>query len=78
MTEQDRNGHVLSVRRSDGSELVTLSTLGAGEPWAVFLQPGGGIHNAYLGSQDSPIVWLNTDDYEVTRDEDGTYVVVVD
>jgi hypothetical protein len=77
MSEQDRNGHLLSIRRADGSEVVSLSTLGSGEPWSVYLQPGGGIRNAYLGSQDSPIVWLNTDDSEVGRDEDGTYYVVV-
>lgn len=78
MSEQEHNGHLLSIRRANGAELVRLSSLGSGEPWSVFLQPGGGIKNAYLGTQDSPIVWLHADDFEVTRDEDGTYVVVVD
>lgn len=78
LEESDGNGHLLSIRRADGTELVTLSTLASGEQWAVYMQPGGGIQNAYVGAQDSPIVWLNTDEHTVGRHEDGTYVIVVD
>lgn len=78
LTEEAANGHLLSIRRADGTELVSLSTLASGEPWAVYMQPGGGVQNAYAGPQDSPHVWVNTDEHQISRDEDGTYVIVVE
>jgi hypothetical protein len=78
LSEEDVNGHVLSIRRADGTELVTLSTVTSGEPWAVYMQPGGGVQNAYAGPQDRPHVWVNTDEHQISRDEDGTYVICVD
>ena len=78
LSEQEANGHLLSIRRADGTEVVTLSTLASGEPWAVYMQPGGGVQNVYLGAQDSPVVWVDADAHPITRDEDGTYVIQID
>jgi hypothetical protein len=79
MSEHDINAHTLSIRRADGTEVVTVaSALGSGEQWAVYMQPGGGLQNAYLGGQDDPRVWVNTDESSVSRDEDGTYVIYID
>ena len=79
MSEQDINAHTLSIRRADGTEVVTVvSALGSGEQWSVYMQPGGGLQNAYLGGQDNPRVWVNTDESSISRDEDGTYVIYFD
>lgn len=78
LSEHDANAHTLSIRRADGTEVVTVSTLGSGQPWAVFMAPGGRVQNAYVGGVDSPLVWLNSDDHAVSRDEDGTYVITID
>ncbi|WP_242453683.1 hypothetical protein [Mycolicibacterium sp. P9-64] len=78
LSEEEVNGHLLSIRRADGTELVTLSTAASGEPWAVYMQPGGGVQNAYAGPQDNPHVWVNADEHHISRDEDGTYVICVD
>lgn len=79
MSEQDINAHTLSIRRADGTEVVTVaSALGSGEQWSVYMQPGGGLQNAYLGGQDDPRVWVNTDESSVSRDDDGTYVIYID
>jgi hypothetical protein len=34
--------------------------------------------NAYVGTPSDPIVWVNTEDRQVERDEDGTYVIRID
>jgi hypothetical protein len=79
MSDHDVNAHTLSIRRSDGTEVVTVaSALGSGEQWSVYMQPGGGLQNAYLGGQDDPRVWVNTDESSVSRDDDGTYVIYID
>jgi hypothetical protein len=79
MSEHDINAHTLSVRRADGTEVMTVtSALGSGEQWSVYMQPGGGLQNAYVGGQDDPRVWVNTDESSVSRDEDGTYVIYID
>lgn len=79
MSEHDVNAHTLSIRRADGTEVVTVaSALGSGEQWSVYMQPGGGLQNAYLGGQDDPRVWVNTDESSVSRDDDGTYVIYID
>jgi hypothetical protein len=78
MSEQDANGHTLSIRRADGTEVVTVSTLGSGQQWAVYMQPGGGVQNAYLGGQGDPDVWVNSEAHQIARDEDGTYVISID
>ncbi|MDT5067996.1 MAG: hypothetical protein QOK02_4151 [Mycobacterium sp.] len=79
MSEQDVNAHTLSIRRADGTEVVTVaSALGSGEQWSVYMQPGGALQNAYLGGQDDPSVWVNTEESSVSRDDDGTYVIYID
>jgi hypothetical protein len=79
MSDHDVNAHTLSIRRADGTEVVTVaSALGSGEQWSVYMQPGGGVQNAYLGGQDDPRVWVTTDESSVSRDEDGTYVIYID
>jgi hypothetical protein len=75
LSEEDQRGHTLSIRRADGTEVLTVSTLGSGQQWSVYMQPGGGVQNAYLGEQDAPHVWVNTDEHEISRDKDGTYVI---
>ena len=45
---------------ADGSEVVTVaSAVGSGQQWSVYMQPGGGLQNAYLGGQDNPRVWVD-------------------
>lgn len=76
-SEQEVNAHTLSIRRADGTEVVSLSAY-EGEPWSVYMEPGGTVQNAYLGSQDDPLVWVDTKDLAVSRIEDGTYVIRLD
>jgi hypothetical protein len=73
MSEQELNGHTLSIRGADGEELVSISA--TGDEWGVQLQPGGGIRGAYLGTRADTPVWVNTWDRQIERDEDGTYVI---
>jgi hypothetical protein len=77
LSESDANAHTLSIRRADGTEIVTVSTLGSGQQWAVYMQPGGKVQNVYLGDPGEPSVWVNADEYDITRDADGTYVVTM-
>jgi hypothetical protein len=73
---EDENAHTLSIRRANGEEV--LSIFSATEEWSVYLRPGGGMTNAFVGTPSDPIVWVNTDDRRVERDEDGTYVIRID
>jgi hypothetical protein len=72
----DENAHMLSIRRGTGEEVLTVFS--PTEEWSVYLQPGGAMTNAFLGTPNDPIVWVNTSDRRVERDEDGTYVVCID
>lgn len=74
--EEDENGHTLSIRRATGEEV--LSIFSPGEEWSVYLQPGGAMTNAFVGAPSDPVVWVNANDRQVERDEDGTYVVRID
>jgi hypothetical protein len=73
---EDENGHTLSIRRANGQEVMTIFS--PTEEWSVYLRPGGAMTNAFVGSPSDPIVWVNTDDRQVERDEDGTYVIRID
>lgn len=73
---EDENAHTLSIRRATGEEV--LSVFSPHEEWSVYLQPGGGITNAFVGTPGKPIVWVNANDRRVERDEDGTYVIRID
>jgi hypothetical protein len=53
-----------------------LSIFSPSEEWSVYLQPGGGMTNAFVGTPSDPVVWVNAGPVE--RDEDGTYVIRVD
>jgi hypothetical protein len=72
----DENAHTLSIRRATGEEVLTVFS--PNEEWSVYLQPGGGLTNAFLGTPSDPIVWVNATDRPVQRDEDGTYVIRID
>jgi hypothetical protein len=72
----DENAHTLSIRRASGEEIVTIFS--PTEEWSVYLQPGGAMTNAFLGTPSDPIVWVNTSDRRVERDEDGTFVIRID
>jgi hypothetical protein len=72
----DENAHTLSIRRADGEELVTIFS--PEEEWGVYLQPGGEIANAFIGTPGNPSVWVNAIDRQVERDEDGTYFIRID
>ena len=74
--EQDQNAHTLSIRRADGEEVVTIYS--PNEEWSVYLQPGGGTQNAFVGTPSDPAVWVDAMDQRVERDEDGTYVIRID
>jgi hypothetical protein len=73
---EDENAHTLSIRRATGEEV--LSVFSPHEEWSVYLQPGGGMTNAFVGTPGEPIVWVNANDRRVERDEDGTYVIRID
>jgi hypothetical protein len=73
---EDENAHTLSIRRANGEEV--LSIFSPTEEWSVYLLPGGAMTNAFVGTPSYPIVWVNTDDRRVERDEDGTYVIRID
>jgi hypothetical protein len=73
---EDENGHTLSIRRANGEEVVSIFS--PTEEWSVYLRPGGGMTNAFVGTPTDPIVWVNTNDRRVERDEDGTYVIRID
>jgi len=75
-TVEDENAHTLSIRRANGEEVLTVFS--PNEERCVYLQPGGAITNALVGSPSDPIVWVNAIDRPVERDEDGTYVVRID
>jgi hypothetical protein len=78
MSAEDFNAHLLEIRRADGTELISFSTVASGEPWTVHMQPGGSVQNAYAGPKDRPHVWVNTDELQISRDESGTYFICVD
>jgi hypothetical protein len=73
---EDENAHTLSIRRADGE--AVLSIFSPTEEWSVYLQPGGAMTNAYVGTPTDPVVWVNTEDRRVERDDDGTYVIRID
>lgn len=73
---EDENGHTLSIRRANGDEVVTIFS--PHEEWSVYLQPGGGMTSAFVGTPSEPIVWVNGIDRRVERDDDGTFVIRID
>ena len=73
---EDENAHTLSIRRANGEEVVSIFS--PNEEWSVYLQPGGGMTNAFAGSASDPTVWVNALDRRVERDDDGTYVIRID
>ena len=73
---EDENGHTLSIRRATGEEVLTVYS--PNEEWSVYLQPGGGLTSAFVGTPSDPLVWVNATDRPVERDEDGTYVIRID
>jgi hypothetical protein len=72
----DENGRTISIRRATGEEV--LSIWSPDEEWSVYLQPGGGISNAFVGTPSEPIVWLDGNGRQIERDEDGTYVIRIE
>lgn len=73
---EDENAHTLSIRRASGEEILTVFS--PSEEWGVYLEPGGGLTNAFVGTPSDPIVWVNAYGRQVERDEDGTYVIRID
>lgn len=73
---EDENAHTLSIRRATGEEVLTIFS--PHEEWSVYLGPGGGITNAFVGTPSDPFVWVNANDRRVERDEDGTYFIRLD
>jgi len=73
---EDENAHTLSIRRANGEEVLSIFSLS--EEWSVYLQPGGAMTNAFVGTPSDPVVWVNTGDRRVERDDDGTYVIRID
>jgi hypothetical protein len=73
---EDENGHTLSIRRANGEEV--LSIFSPSEEWSVYLAPGGGMTNAFIGTPGDPVVWVNAADRPVERDVDGTYIIRID
>jgi hypothetical protein len=73
---EDENAHTLSIRRANGEEVVSIFS--PTEEWSVYLQPGGGMTNTFVGTPSDPIVWVNAIDRRLERDEDGTYVIQID
>ncbi|WP_235624182.1 hypothetical protein [Mycolicibacterium goodii] len=76
LDEEEANGQVISIRRANGEEIVTI--VAQADEWNVDLQPGGAVIGAFLGSRRETPVWVNALDSEIERDEDGTYVLRID
>ncbi len=55
--EKDWNAQTLSIRSADGEEVLTI--VAHGEEWSTYMQPGGGVRNAYLGTAGDPTVWVD-------------------
>jgi hypothetical protein len=73
---EDENGRTISIRRANGEEVLTIWS--PDEEWSVYLRPGGGITSAFVGAPSEPVVWVDANDRQVERDEDGTYVIRID
>ena len=73
---EDENAHTLSIRRANGEEVVTIFS--PSEEWGVYLEPGGAMTNAFVGTPSDPFIWVNANDRRVERDDDGTYVIRID
>jgi hypothetical protein len=72
----DDNARTLSIRRATGEEVLTIWS--PNEEWSVYLQPGGGMTNAFVGTPSDPIVWVDANNRQIERDEDGTYVIRIE
>ncbi len=75
-SEADENGHTISIRRSTGEEVLTVWS--PSEEWSVYLEPGGGLTNAFVGTPREPIVWVDANGRQLERDRDGTYIIRID
>jgi hypothetical protein len=73
---EQENAHTLSIRAASGDEILTVFS--PGEQWSAYLEPGGGMTNAFVGTPGDPIVWVNAPGRQVERDEDGTYFIRID
>ena len=76
LEDLDANGQVISIRRANGEELLTI--VAQDDEWNVDLQPGGSVQSAFLGSRRDTPVWINALDGQIERDDDGTYVIRID
>jgi len=76
LEDLDSNGQVISIRRADGEEILTI--VAQDDEWNVDLQPGGSVQSAFLGSRRDTPVWINSLDGQIERDDDGTYVIRID
>lgn len=76
LDELDLNGQVISIRRANGEEILTI--VAEDDEWNVDLQPGGAVQAAFLGSRRDTPVWVNALDHQIERDEDGTFVIRID
>ncbi|MBP3087265.1 hypothetical protein A5755_33220 [Mycolicibacterium fortuitum] len=76
LEDLDSNGQVISIRRADGEEILTI--VAQDDEWNVDLQPGGSVQSAFLGSRRDTPVWINALDGQIERDDDGTYVIRID
>ena len=76
LDDQDLNGQVISIRRANGDEILTI--VAEDDEWNVDLQPGGAVQAAFLGSRRDTPVWVNALDHQIERDDDGTYVIRID
>jgi hypothetical protein len=73
---EDVNGRTISIRRATGEEVLTIWS--PDEQWSVFLQPGGAMTNAFVGTPREPVVWVDGNGRQIERDHDGTYVIRID
>ncbi|WP_280835534.1 hypothetical protein [Mycolicibacterium frederiksbergense] len=76
LEDLDSNGQVISIRRADGEEILTI--VAQDDEWNVDLQPGGAVQSAFLGSRRDTPVWINALSSQIERDDDGTYVIRID
>lgn len=75
LSDEDENGSILSIRRADGTEVVSIVC--TYDEWNVHLQPGGAIREAFIGSRAESGILVDTT-LQIERDEDGTYVIRLD
>jgi hypothetical protein len=79
LSEHDIKAHTLSIRRADGSEVVTVvSAVGQGSNGRCTCSREAACRTLTSADRTTRAFGSNTDESSVSRDEDGTYINYID